>query len=636
MKGYLNRFGIQVVRLKPTDEAMIVNAFVKGMLPGPFSESFLRVYPKTFTEIRRRALAHIVADDRVTQKQGLVAPVRPRATTRPQPMRVHEATVEKKGAEKPYERTPRGARTRRDPPPKHNFRVELKELIDIPNIAVRFKVPTKTDRKMGPKKNAWCEFHQANGHHIRNCLALAHQLDELVKSGFLKDYLQEEMDDQTLVTTGADQGHEVPIHGEVNTISGGFSGKECAASQTTVEAPQVDLVPDVDLVFTQADLRGVIPHDNDPVVISLVAAGRRVRHVLVDQGSSADVMFLTTFNHLRLSTDQLKPYVRRLYGFAGNEVEVHGCIELSTTFTDNLSSRTNNIRYLVVDAPSAYNILLGRPTLNRLGAVPSTKHMKVKFPSLEGTVITIVSDQGEAKKCYENSLKTKGRIFSVTSRPPREDGVTREEIIRENRPEPAGGVVQREIIGKIFKLGQSLSIESRNQISEVIARHLDAFAWSAVDMPGIDPNFLCHCLTMDPSVRPVRQRRRKFNEEKQHVIREETEKLLRVGHIREIQYLEWLANMVLVKKANGKWRMCVNFTDLNKVCPKDSYSLPNIDALVDSASGCRLLNFLDAFSGYTQIMMHPRDECKTAFMIESSCYCYKVMPFGLKNAGATY
>ena len=189
MKDYLNRFRIQVVRLKPTDEAMIVHAFVKGMLPGPFSESLLRVYPKTFTEIRRRALAYIVADDRVTRKQGLVAPVRPRATTRPQSVRVHKEAVEKKGVEKPYERAPRGAHTRRDPPPKHNFRVELKELIAIPNIAAKLKVPAKTHRKMGPNKNAWCEFHQANGHQIRNCLALAHQIDELVKSGFLKDYL---------------------------------------------------------------------------------------------------------------------------------------------------------------------------------------------------------------------------------------------------------------------------------------------------------------------------------------------------------------------------------------------------------------------------------------------------------------
>ena len=94
--------------------------------------------------------------------------------------------------------------------------------------------------------------------------------------------------------------------------------------------------------------------------------------------------------------------------------------------------------------------------------------------------------------------------------------------------------------------------------------------------------------------------------------------------------------MVLVKKANGKWRMCVDFTDLNKACPKDSYPLPSINALVDSASGCRMLSFLDAFSRYNQIKMHPRNECKTTFMTETSCYCYTVIPFELKNVGATY
>jgi len=82
--------------------------------------------------------------------------------------------------------------------------------------------------------------------------------------------------------------------------------------------------------------------------------------------------------------------------------------------------------------------------------------------------------------------------------------------------------------------------------------------------------------------------------------------------------------------------MCVDFTDINKACPKDSYPLSSIDALMDSAFGCRLLSFLDAFSGYNQIMMHPWNKCKTTFMTELSCYCYKVIPFRLKNAGATY
>ena len=110
-------------------------------------------------------------------------------------MRVHEATTKKKalGKQQSYEtRKPQTlARTRENVPPRHNFQVELKELIVISNIAERLKTPPKTDKRLGPSKNAWCEFHQAYGHAIRNCLSLGYQLDELVKNDFLKDYLQE-------------------------------------------------------------------------------------------------------------------------------------------------------------------------------------------------------------------------------------------------------------------------------------------------------------------------------------------------------------------------------------------------------------------------------------------------------------
>jgi len=338
-------------------------------------------------------------------------------------------------------------------------------------------------------------------------------------------------------------------------------------------------------------------------------------------------------------------------------------MELRTTFTDGTASLTESIQYLVVNANSAYNILLGRPALNRLNAVAFTRHMKMKFPDLSGKVIVIKSDQEEARKCYDNSLKTKRGVFMVFERPPSADTTMEIEplveatparstpvadanmeegpddaspVEEDRRDQLTANVVERQIGGKTFKLGRLLSQEEQDEVAEVISRHLDAFALSASDTPGIDPDFLCHHLSMDATVRPVRQRRRKFNEERRLVIREETQKLLSAGHVREIQYPEWLANVVLVKKANGKWRMCVDFTDLNKACPKDSYPLPSIDALVDSASGCKVLSFLDAFSGYNQIKMHPRDESKNTFMTETSSYCYKVMPFGLKNAGATY
>ena len=296
--------------------------------------------------------------------------------------------------------------------------VELKDLIAVPSIAERLKIPSKTNKVLGPHMDAWCEFHQAFGHPIRNCLALGHQLDELVKSGFLNDYLAESQGTGASTTSGEEQGHEMPVHGEIHTISGGFSGGRCTASQRkrytrsvmSLEAHAVDDILDIDLPFTKADLRDVIPHDNDLVVISVVTAWRKVHRVLVDQGSSADVMFWSTFNKLQLSSDQLRPYTGCLYGFAGDQVEVRGYLELRTTFTDGSASRTENIRYLVVNAHPTYNVLLGRPSLNRLRAVALTRHMKMKLPELSGKVIVIKFDQQEAKRCYENSLKANGGV----------------------------------------------------------------------------------------------------------------------------------------------------------------------------------------------------------------------------------
>ncbi|KAK1575844.1 hypothetical protein Q3G72_008838 [Acer saccharum] len=188
---------------------------------------------------------------------------------------------------------------------------------------------------------------------------------------------------------------------------------------------------------------------------------------------------------------------------------------------------------------------------------------------------------------------------------------------------------------KVF-IGSRLPDDIRKQLVEFLRERRNSFAWSHEDMIGIDPEVMVHRLQVDPDHQPVKQKRRKFAPERNKVINEEIQKLFDIGSVREVKYPDWLANVVVVKKKNGKWRVCIDFTDLNKACPKDSFPLPHIDMLVDATAGHELLSFMDAYSGYNQILMHPDDQEKTAFVTERGIFCYKVMPFGLKNAGATY
>jgi hypothetical protein len=145
-----------------------------------------------------------------------------------------------------------------------------------------------------------------------------------------------------------------------------------------------------------------------------------------------------------------------------------------------------------------------------------------------------------------------------------------------------------------------------------------------------------HKLNIKPGSKPVKNHLCRFNDEKCKAINEEIKKLLSAGFIREVFHPEWLANPVLVKKKNKKWRMCVYYTGLNKACPKEQFPLPRIDQVVDSTAGCETICFLNAYSGYHQIVICIADQLATSFITPCGAYCYTTMPFGLKNAGATF
>jgi hypothetical protein len=171
---------------------------------------------------------------------------------------------------------------------------------------------------------------------------------------------------------------------------------------------------------------------------------------------------------------------------------------------------------------------------------------------------------------------------------------------------------------------------------DFLRANAEVFMWSPSDMPGIPRDVAEHSLDIRAGARPVKQPLRRFDEEKRRAIGEEIHKLMAAGFIKEVFHPKWLANPVLVKKKGGKWRMCVDYTGLNKACPKVPYPLPRIDQIVDSTAGCETLSFLDVYSGYHQIKMKESDQLATSFITPFGMYCYTTMPFGLRNAGATY
>ncbi|KAJ4719042.1 Retrovirus-related Pol polyprotein from transposon opus [Melia azedarach] len=287
------------------------------------------------------------------------------------------------------------------------------------------------------------------------------------------------------------------------------------------------------------------------------------------------------------------------------------------------------VDFVVVDHPSSYNVILGRPFLMATKGVVSTYHLKLKFP-VDNQVGVIKRDQLVARKCYAFSVGRCNHVFVLDPR------VSKVELRGEPVEELKAVSICESDPTRIVKVGTQLTSDVRTSLVEFLTEYSDVFAWRHSDMLGISPSIISHQLNMDPIHRPIRQKQRAFNQERYDAIEEKVDKLLHTGFIREAKYPDWVSNVVLVRKLNGKWYMCVDFTDLNKACPKDSFPLTWIDQLVDATAGHELLSFINAFSGYNQVKMYAPDEEGTSFNTNKGLYCDMVMPFGLNNVGVTY
>ncbi|XP_075483585.1 uncharacterized protein LOC142523737 [Primulina tabacum] len=326
---------------------------------------------------------------------------------------------------------------------------------------------------------------------------------------------------------------------------------------------------EVVISFGPVDFKGVnLPHNN-ALVIQARVANYDIMRVFVDSGISVNVIFKEALIQMDLHGYRLETVETALFGFAGHAVYPEGEIVLPLTLGTRELKKTIMTTFIVADAPSSYNIILGRPTMNELRAVASVYHLKIKF-SVGSQVGEVRGDQPSSRKCYVETVRV-------------EQKKARREQKRASGSKEGERVVEKGEVQFVTEEEQEV-VEIKPDKEIRVARDLDL---STRELIGISPLVAEHHLNILPGSQPIKQKKRHFGPEKDKVIDVHVRDLLLADHIREIQFPTRLSNVVLVPKATGKWRMCVDFRDLNKAYPKDHYPLPRIDQLVDSTSGLK-------------------------------------------------
>ncbi|XP_073294517.1 uncharacterized protein [Primulina huaijiensis] len=410
-----------------------------------------------------------------------------------------------------------------------------------------------------------------------------------------------------------------PTRGMIHMISWGAtdgdSGRARKANGRRLESFEIsrgaDLPQDPVISFGTEDLRGVVAPHNDAFVVTATVANYDVARIFIDNGSSVNILFKSTLDQIKVEGLELEPISTPLYGFAGQAIPPLVQIVLPLSLGHEPRRVTKMTTFTVVDTPSAYNGILGRPALKDFRAVASTYHQKLKF-SVGKEVGVLYGDQRVARRCYEGIVKEEVKRARVEVNMIRRGRsglpVVGREVheVMDEKPE----IVALGPDKKTLRIAPDLDPEIRDELITCLHANLSGFAWSAQELTGTSPDVAEHLLNILPNSRPVKQKKRHFGPEKDIVIKKEVGELLNAGHIREVQFLTWLSNVVLFPKSSGKWGMCVDFRDLNKACPKDCYPLPLIDQLVGSTAGHQYLCMLDAYQGYHQIPLAAEDQDK--------------------------
>ncbi|GAU45012.1 hypothetical protein TSUD_88030 [Trifolium subterraneum] len=545
---------------------------------------------------------------------------------------------ERRGDEKKRE----GGKVREAKPPKSQFTYHtplnaprdriLSEISNAEFKSAGIRFPKQLPAKPNVDKKKFCRFHKSYGHVTDDCVHLKDAIEILIQKGYARQYVDGQprttnnnapRQNQLAVDPASPEQHVE----EENRVIGGVAlaisrPEDFLPLQTDEEKGALD--------YLAAHLDGSWENFPGALVISgggfnpITIGSIKRKFDELEKASPVEEIKIT---EVKESFVPLAFYREEVPGGSPN---------FQIPLLVRAKMANFDVRRILVDQGSSFDIMMDIEAARRCFEAAS-KNLN--------SVVTPKKKKAETKLPGVNSISIEDEVEldARTSKKERkqEKKASKDDLlIKENyRPIPDGEfelVPLGEDPTKGVKIGADLPGLVKRQLKACLRENAELFAWSAAEMPEIDPEVACHQLTIDPRASAVVQRRRKQSPEKAEAARKAVKDLLEANFIAEAQYTTWLSNVVLVKKSNGKWRMCVDYTDLNRACPKDAYPLPNINKLVDNSSGFKLLLFMDAYSGYNQIKMAEIDKKKTAFMTETGNYYYNVMPFGLKNAGATY